>query len=659
MQVTRSGKVLGAKRGARASPIAVATPSPSVASDSASKASGYLSRDSVLGPPSPPPLMEEAVGERARIVLRVRPPLTEEEAGDSDSAALQLDAAQGLAWAFGDTSGASEVAPRQFAFDELLEAHAGQADVYEAAGQPAVRTALSGGVGAVLLFGARGSGKRHTLLSDAPGQEGLLERALAQIFVGTSGSAPSRPARMPSPSDAAAAAGAAGGREAEVEVRVAYLTITRDQTVRDLSTAALVLPPQSRPGAALEAARWERAATLLDVKRVLKLGDANRPAEASEPQAGCHTILALKLGERGLLLFASLAASDMVGPPASAEGGGEAELFSRRSPLAASFSALGRCLEAMASDGESAPPVMDCALTATLAQALGAVPNAFTTLLLTAHPHRQKLPLTTHAMTFGQLGVSSVARARLGAGIDYASLAAQLMAQRDSKQEALYSMEKRVLAELRPELEGVMRVEGDIRALMARLHSMQWEASMYADKEAQLQRQMEEQRAEHHDRIGALRAETAAVVEELNAAMGTMKGSRELAAMRLEHEQDTQALGARLKALQAEVEAAEGEVAANEKRSVDAKAVMPSVSRQLATQALRFAEDAQQAEAAKLFALALSTLECAFGSSHPHLAAFKVEVQQAIDGAAGVGGPSIANGVGVDGSATQRGLYDA
>ena len=37
-------------------------------------------------------------------------------------------------------------------------------------------------------------------------------------------------------------------------------------------------------------------------------------------------------------------------------------------------------------------------------------------------------------------------RARLGAGIDYASLAAQLMAQRDSKQEALYSMEKRVLA---------------------------------------------------------------------------------------------------------------------------------------------------------------------------------------------------------------------
>ena len=97
------------------------------------------------------------------------------------------------------------------------------------------------------------------------------------------------------------------------------------------------------------------------------------------------------------------------------------------------------------------------ALTATLAQALGAVPSAFTTLLLTAHPHRQKLPLTTHAMTFGQLGVSSVARARLGAGIDYASLAAQLMAQRDSKQEALYSMEKRVLAELRPELEGDAR----------------------------------------------------------------------------------------------------------------------------------------------------------------------------------------------------------
>ena len=110
--------------------------------------------------------------------------------------------------------------------------------------------------------------------------------------------------------------------------------------------------------------------------------------------------------------------------------------------------------------------------------------------------------------------------------------------------------------------------------------------------------------AEHHDRIGALRAETAAVVEELNAAMGTMKGSRELAAMRLEHEQDTQALGARLKRCRRRWRRRRGEVAANEKRSVDAKAVMPSVSRQLATQALRFAEDASKRKQ-RLFALAL------------------------------------------------------
>ena len=105
-----------------------------------------------------------------------------------------------------------------------------------------------------------------------------------------------------------------------------------------------------------------------------------------------------------------------------------------------------------------------------------------------------------------------------------------LMAQRDSKQEALYSMEKRVLAELRPELEGVMRVEGDIRALMARLHSMQWEASMYADKEAQLQRQMEEQRAEHHDRIGALRAETASLDRPCFAIIAEFRGYQVLPA---------------------------------------------------------------------------------------------------------------------------------
>ena len=287
MQVTRSGKVLGAKRGARASPIAVAAPSPSVASDSASKASGYLSRDSVLGPPSPPPLMEEAVGERARIVLRVRPPLTEEEAGDSDSAALQLDAAQGLAWAFGDTSGASEVAPRQFAFDELLEAHAGQADVYEAAG-------AAGGAHGARRRRRRGAPVRRARLGEAAhaaerragagGAARARARADLRRHERQRAVAPPRGCRRRRTRRRRRAPPAAARRRGGGARRVS------DDHARP--DGARPLDRRPRAPAAVAARRRPRGravgapATLLDVKRVLKLGDANRPAEASSRRRG-------------------------------------------------------------------------------------------------------------------------------------------------------------------------------------------------------------------------------------------------------------------------------------------------------------------------------------------------------------------------------------
>ena len=50
-------------------------------------------------------------------------------------------------------------APRQIAFDQLLELHESQADLYEAVGAPAVNTAMAGGVGCVLCYGAQGAGQ--------------------------------------------------------------------------------------------------------------------------------------------------------------------------------------------------------------------------------------------------------------------------------------------------------------------------------------------------------------------------------------------------------------------------------------------------------------------------------------------------------------------
>ena len=111
---------LGAKRGANAG----GSPAPRV--------------DSPAGPAA-------TSGERARVCLRIRPALTEEEG--QDNTALQCDRMNKLVWALGDTEeGEPETAPRQYAFDEVLEQHVGQAEVFDIVAMQPVQAALSAAI---------------------------------------------------------------------------------------------------------------------------------------------------------------------------------------------------------------------------------------------------------------------------------------------------------------------------------------------------------------------------------------------------------------------------------------------------------------------------------------------------------------------------------
>merc|ERR1719181_2299286 len=103
---------------------------------------------------------------------------------------------------------------------------------------------------------------------------------------------------------------------------------------------------------------------------------------------------------------------------------------------------------------------------------------------------------------------------------------------------------------------------------------------------------------------------------------------------RQQHAEDVQAIGARLRSLQSYVETAEAELSQHEENSTKARAVLPGAARELATLALTFSEDGNQAEAAGLFAHSLTILEAAFGSAQPELAAFKSEVQRVVDSGA-------------------------
>jgi hypothetical protein len=105
----------------------------------------------------------------------------------------------GVRPALGETEEGEEnqAAPRQYAFDEVLEQNVGQAEVFDIVAMQPVQSALSGSIGCVLCFGASGAGKDFSLRCERPGQEGLLLRALALVFTGNASTRPPPAAAAP------------------------------------------------------------------------------------------------------------------------------------------------------------------------------------------------------------------------------------------------------------------------------------------------------------------------------------------------------------------------------------------------------------------------------------------------------------------------------
>ena len=570
-------------------------------------------------------------GERARVCLRIRPALTEEEG--QDNTALQCDRTNKLVWALGESEeGEAETAPRQYAFDEVLEQHVGQAEVFDIVAMQPVQSALSGSVGCVLCFGASGAGKDFSLRCERPGQEGLLLRALALIFSGNAALVAPSPRGTPQRQED----GSLTSGNGDTSVQLAYLLLTPDQTVHDLLSEATLEGPWQPTlervellghKAFAESAQWNTCNSSADVMRQLTKADSAR--SEAQPREGSHSLIMLKLPSGGIMVFGSLASIDAMRGAPGEEGAHEA--------LATSIEACGKCLEALSRSKKAAPPVGESTLTTLLAPALGgagASREGVTTLLLCVHPSKRKLALTQQALAFGQLSIAAVTRTKASSAVDYHALAAQLMAQRDAKQEALHELEGKVLRQLRPQLEEVMRQEVEIKQLSTALLQTQWEARTFAAKEQQLQSQLEVLRQEHAQRMYSLRQERQAIMAELQQEMGSVKGGREFAQQRQQHAEDVQAIGARLRSLQSYVETAEAELSQHEENSTKARAVLPGAARELATLALTFSEDGQQGEAAGLFAHSLTILEAAFGSAQPELAAFKSEVQRVVDSGA-------------------------
>ena len=70
---------------------------------------------------------------------------------------------------------------------------------------------------------------------------------------------------------------------------------------------------------------------------------------------------------------------------------------------------------------------------------------------------------TVGSLDFGQQAMNVVVRAKINASTDYASLTASLLAQRDMKQKPIRELEVKVLKELAPQLDEVVKMERECK----------------------------------------------------------------------------------------------------------------------------------------------------------------------------------------------------
>ena len=139
------------------------------------------------------------------------------------------------------------------------------------------------------------------------------------------------------------------------------------------------------------------------------------------------------------------------------KSGVEGSAFDEAKAINQSLTILGRCIEILASNKKERPPFRESKLTRLLSNAIGGA--AKTTLVVCVAPTMTDQFETVNSLEFGQQAMNVVVRARVNASTDFSSLCASLMAQRDAKQKPIHQLEMKVMQELQPQLDEVIRLE--------------------------------------------------------------------------------------------------------------------------------------------------------------------------------------------------------
>ena len=540
----------------------------------------------------------EANDDRLHVVVRIRPPVRQDEKFGEGSEALQVDKERNIMWLLQKDEAGGGGKTKQYAFDRVLWKDSQQIDAWEAAGVPVVKGAMEGYTGCVMCYGQTGAGKSYTLANNKPGQEGIMVQSFNYLFTAM-----------------------AEERELKYDIKMAYVQIYLDG-ITDLLNPKNDIDIREDPkdGVYVAGVTWSPVTTTKEALTVLDKGNGNRATAATKMNADSsrsHAALMLSITCTGgpRTLMGKLFLVDLAGSERIKKSGVEGAALDEAKAINLSLTTLGRCIEILSSGKKEKPPFRESKLTRLLSNAIGGA--AKTTLIVCVAPTVSDVFETTNSLEFGLQAMKVETKAKINASTDYNSLTSSLMTQRAAKQTPLFELEASVLRELQPSLDEVCRLEMEFKDILLVKDMMEERVIEQEKAVKELKKQAVAEAERDEMAMVELLNQRSKARTDLEKVLLSLSDNPEIKSIQEEHEKEKNLTSKRALELQELLQTAELK-APHEQSALDATLEGAiHTARNLGQIAAYFFQTGAANEAADFYMQAKGIFEAVLGDTHP------------------------------------------
>eukprot|EP00667_Euglena_gracilis_P001736 EG_transcript_1737 len=379
---------------------------------------------------TPRPAGSARSAKKLRCFLRVRPP------ADGPDAAECLQIRSGTEVTVrgrrgaeplseGEGSDSETGSARTFAFDAVFGPSADQQQVYTQVAKQTVQDVFEGYHGLIFAYGQTGTGKTYTLCNHAAGREGLLVRAVQEVFA------------------TAEALPDADRCQVSMQMLQLYQEVFQDLLVPDAGPVQLRDDPILENGVELAGAACMALGSAEECLAWYRAADQRRATAATllnEHSSRSHTLFILNVVRpnvdgRGTDVKGRLILVDLAGSERQRKAGSSGQRLAEAKHINTSLLVLGRVIHGLAEPGTPHVPYRDSKLTRFLQYALSG--NGKTTIIVTVSPAAAHAEETASAIRFGQRAMQVEHHAKAHREVDYHRLALQLQAELNALHEGL------------------------------------------------------------------------------------------------------------------------------------------------------------------------------------------------------------------------------